>query len=289
MKDRFLGLLTTIALLALPGTILLADQSDWARRQILTHAGWTWAAMVGLLVIVGILLGIEKRGSWDGLLIDPTNRKSLSRLQAIIWGTILLSGITAAFAINVARDCAVPPQGTEAAPGACTESAWDLHIPEQVLILAGLSAGTLGLAAVTNASNAVRTMNTRGIQSSQKAGLLLTGNDGLLGDVESDAAPPNAFYGVIVGKDVPEHSSFSDIVKGDIGGSAAYIDLSRTQHLIFTIVLAGSYAVFLLQQLRDPVGAVAFPAFDAGLNVILGLSITAYLGVKAMTGVAASE
>ena len=109
MKDRLLGLLTTAALLALPGTILLADQSDWAKRQILAHSGWTWAVMVALLVVVGIMLGIEKRGCWDGLLIDPTNRKSLSRLQAIIWGTILLSGITAAFAINVARECAVPP------------------------------------------------------------------------------------------------------------------------------------------------------------------------------------
>ena len=178
--------------------------------------------------------------------------------------------------------------GTEAVAKRLEESAWDLHIPEQVLILAGLSAGTLGLAAVTNASNASRIMNMKGIQSSQQAGLLATRDDNTLANVESDAIPPNTFYGVIVGKDVPDHSSFSDVVKGDIASSAAYIDLSRTQHLIFTIVLAGSYSVFLLQQLRDPVGAVAFPAFDAGLNVILGLSITAYLGVKAMTGVAAS-
>ena len=284
-----MGLLTTAVILALPGMTLAADQSRWFAEQLVEHPGWAWAGALTLVAIAGVTLGFEKRGYWDGLLIDATNRKSLSRLQAIVWGTIIISGIATGIAVNVARGCEAPDAGVTPPAGSCTTSAWDLHYPEQFLVLAGLSALVLVLAAVINGANAQRTLNAKANVSAQYAGLLARWPDGELADVVRDAMPPTRFYGVIAGKDDVPQSSWSDIAKGDVGSHAAYLDLARVQLLIMTLLVAGAYAVFFLRELTAPAGAVAFPEFDAGLNTLLGISAAAYLGVKSVHGVAAGE
>jgi hypothetical protein len=284
-----MGLLTTAVILALPGMILAADRWNWFAGQLLEHPGWAWVVAMLLVALAGVLFGIEKRGYWDGLLIDHTNRKSLSRLQAIVWGTLILTGIAAGMAVNVARGCEIPAEGEAPAEGACTMSAWDLHYPEQFLVLAGLSAAVLVLAAVVNSANARRTLNAKANVSAQHAGLLASWPDGRPADVIADAVAPTRFYGVIAGKGEVSRSSWSDIAKGDVGSHAAYLDLSRVQFLIVSLLVAGAYAVFFLRELTDPAGSVTFPEFDAGLNTLLGISAAAYLGVKAVAGVGAGE
>lgn len=288
MKDRAMGLLTTAAILSLPGMILVADRSDWFADQLLRHPGWAWVGAMMLLAVAGVTLGFEKRGYWEGLLIDATNRKSLSRLQAIIWGTLVISGIATGMAVNVARGCQVAVEGTTPADGACTMSPWDLHYPEQFLVLVALSATVLLLAAVVNGANAGRNLSASARLSAQRAGLLAATVDGDPADTMG-ANPPNCFFGVIAGKDHPGHASWSDIAKGDVGSHAAYLDLARVQFLIMTMMVAGAYTVFFLRELSDPAGSVTFPDFDAGLNTLLGVSAAAYLGVKAVLGIACSD
>ena len=288
MKDRILGLLTTLLLFGLPGMVFAAGEFSWARSRILEHPGWTWVVAIALLLAVGILFGIEKRGCWDGILIDSTNRKSLSRLQALVWGTILLSGIVAAITINMARDCRVPEADSSPASGSCVESPVDLHIPEQVLVLAGLSAATLGFAIAANSSNGARTLSRKATSAAIAAGLISVQKDDEGAVVATRSSPPNQFFGVIAGKDSIEHSSFSDLVKGDVAQQGAYIDLARTQQLVLTLVLAGIYSVFFLQEIRLQAGAVQFPEFDAGLNILLAISGITYLGAKTVLGISAS-
>ena len=287
MKDRAMGLLTTAVILALPGMILAADQSTWFAGQLVEHPGWAWVGAIILVGVAGVTLGFEKRGYWDGLLIDSTNRKSLSRLQAIVWGTLIISGIATGMAVNVARECAVPAAGETAPEGACTMSPWDLHYPEQFLVLVALSAAVLVLAVVVNGANGARTLNTRAIRSAQYAGLLQPGAGEQPADFVAYAVAPNRFYGVIAGKDEVARSSWSDIAKGDVGSGAAYLDLSRVQFLMMTCLVAGAYGVFFLRELNDPTGSITFPAWDAGLNTLLGISAAAYLGVKAVQGASA--
>ncbi|MGD9710729.1 MAG: hypothetical protein AB7V46_01520 [Thermomicrobiales bacterium] len=289
MKDRALGLLTTAVILALPGMSLAADQSSWFAGQLIEHPGWAWVGAIMLVAIAGVTLGFEKRGYWDGLLIDATNRKSLSRLQAIVWGTIVISGIATGLAVNLARGCEVPDAGAAPPAGACTASPWDLHYPEQFLVLVALSAAVLILASVANSANSARSLNARANRSCQYAGLLASWPDGQTADVARDGVSPNRFYGVIAGKDDVSRSSWSDIAKGDVASHAAYLDLSRVQFLLMTLLVSGAYAVFFLRELTDPSGAVTFPEFDAGLNTLLGISAAAYLGVKAVQGAAAAE
>jgi len=288
MKDRAMGLLTTVVILALPGMILAADQSSWFAGQLVEHPGWAWIGAMVLLAIAGITLGFEKRGFWDGLLIDATNRKSLSRLQAIVWGTLIISGIATGLAVNVARGCEVPAAGETPPDGSCAMSPWDLHYPEQFLVLAALVATVLVLAAVVNGANTARTLTIQARRSAQIAGLLQPDVDNSSNDVVLDARTPHRFYGVIAGKDDVARSSWNDVCKGDVGSSAAYLDLSRVQFLIMTLLVAGAYAVFFLRELNDPAGSVTFPAWDAGLNTLLGISAAAYLGVKAVAGVSAA-
>jgi hypothetical protein len=119
--------------------------------------------------------------------------------------------------------------------------------------------------------------------------LLARQPEGSLVDIYAGAVPPNRFYGVIAGKDDVARSSWSDIAKGDVGAHAAYLDVTRVQFLIVSLLVAGAYAVFFLRALTDPEGAVTFPEFDAGLNTLLGISAAAYLGVKTINGVAAGD
>jgi hypothetical protein len=284
-----MGLLTTVAILGLPGLILAADRSDWAAEQMAEHPGWVWVVAIGLLAVAGVLLGFEKRGYWDGLLIDATNRKSLSRLQAIVWGALIVSGIAAGMALNVARGCEVPAEGVTTPSGACAANPWDLHYPEQFLVLAALSAVVLVLATVVNGANGQRSLSSKANISAQSAGLLARQPEGFLVDVYAGAVSPNRFYGVIAGKDDVDRSSWSDIARGDVGAHAAYLDVTRVQFLIVSLLVAGAYAVFFLRALTDPDGAVTFPEFDAGLNTLLGISAAAYLGVKTINGVAAGD
>lgn len=284
-----MGLLTTAVILALPGMTLAADRSTWFAARLRHDPGWAWVAALVLIAIAGVTLGFEKRGCWDGLLIDETNRKSLSRLQAIIWGTIVVSGVAAGLAINVARGCAEPPEGVTPGEGACTTNPWDLHYPEQFLVLVALSATVVVLAAAVNGANAARTLNAKANRSAQFAGILATPLDGQIADPVHDAVAPFRFYGVIAGKNHVDRSSWNDIAKGDVGAHAAYLDITRVQFLIVTLLVAGAYAVFFLRELTDPTGGVMFPAFDAGLNTLLGISAAAYVSLKAIHGAAASE
>ncbi|CAN5736276.1 hypothetical protein BH23CHL5_BH23CHL5_19020 [soil metagenome] len=289
LKDRFLGLLTTTALLALPGLALAADRSDWATDQIRRQPELTWLLALLLIFVLIVLLGIEKRGYWDGVLIDHTNRKSLSRLQAVVWGALIVSGVAAGIAVNVARGCGLPGKGSLAQPDACSFAPWDLGYPDQFLILASLSAVVLFLATLINGVNARRTLSSAANQSAQSAGILVQ----LAADADADpnfhATSPNRFFGVIVGKDDVDRSSWSDIAKGDVASHAAYLDLGRVQFLIVTMLVAGLYAVFYLRELDTESGAVSFPAFDAGISLLLGISAATYLGIKLINGIVAAQ
>src|SRR5690242_3191090 len=113
------GLIAASSLIAVPAIVLLAAEWDRAAELIRRHPEWTWGVMVLLLVALIALLGIQRVGRWEGILIDETNRMSLSRLQAVLWALILISGIAAAFAINFARDCHVVEDGNSTPDGAC--------------------------------------------------------------------------------------------------------------------------------------------------------------------------
>jgi hypothetical protein len=280
-----MGLATTVALLGIPGTILAADRSSRVARWFDAHPDGAWIATLVLVSIVILLLGIEKRGAWDGLIIDATNRKSLSRLQATVWGALFVSGLSAAMAVNVARGCGDPDEG--AFPDACAVEPWELALSWPTLSLAILSGAVLVLAAAIDAANGRRALSAEANRAVQSAGLLASQPSGGLADVARDIKPEFRFFGVIAGHDDPRHSSWNDVAKGDIAQHVAYIDLARVQFLIATMVVSGMYAVFLQRELVHASGPARFPAFSWEIVVILGVSAAAYLLTKAIRGQAA--
>lgn len=61
-----------------------------------------------LLGVFTIITGHGTVGLWLGLLIDPQNRMSLSRLQLIFWTLVVLSGFLAAALGNIAAGAPSP-------------------------------------------------------------------------------------------------------------------------------------------------------------------------------------
>ncbi len=79
---------------------------------------WIWIGSLLLLAFFVIVVGRCITGSWLGVLIDNRRKMSLSRLQAILWGILILSALLAAALTNLplmlnptdALSISVPPE-----------------------------------------------------------------------------------------------------------------------------------------------------------------------------------
>jgi hypothetical protein len=78
-------------------------------------------------------------------------------------------------------------------------------------------------------------------------------------------------------------ANFDDLFRGEETGNAAVLDLAKIQMFYFTLILVLSYAVSLGAMLISAEAKIsAFPAFDAGMVALLGISNAGYLTDKAV-------
>src|SRR6476646_6101396 len=61
-----------------------------------------WVATMALLATMAVVAGQGVTGAWRGVLVDERNKLSLSRLQMLLWTTIVLAGLYVAMLSNVA-------------------------------------------------------------------------------------------------------------------------------------------------------------------------------------------
>lgn len=279
MTNRAWSIVDIAALLLIPVTIAAA--SFWERVADLTieHPVWIWLWMGLLLLTHAAALGLSKDRGLLGVLVDETNRVSLARFQAAIWGAILVTGLAAAVAINLGRDCQVRPEGTTPAAGACNESALAIEIPSQLLVLAGISAATFGASVIVDGQHAQRE-SRRGRRD---------GSGRRIDDIATRMAD-NGYrpVGIIAAKTLPEKATLGDLVRGDLETTYQSLDLSRIQFMVLSIVLGGAYAVLFAQGLDAHLTrAVGFPPLEESLDVLLGISGAVYVGSKAVQGASA--
>ena len=77
-------------------------------------------------------------------------------------------------------------------------------------------------------------------------------------------------------------ASFSDLFKGDEKGNCDYIDMAKVQMFFFTLIIAFSYMVLLVNLImtKDATELNSFPELSDGLVALLGISAAGYLANK---------
>ena len=89
--------------------------------------GWrlvSWFATIALFLLALVVIGERMAADWRGVLVDKRNVISLSRLQLVIWTTIVVSGILTSAVVNVVAGAPDPLV---------------LNIPPEIWALLGIS------------------------------------------------------------------------------------------------------------------------------------------------------
>jgi hypothetical protein len=268
MYSRTWSLIDIGAMCAIPLTFLAAWRWEWFGDHAAREPVRVWVLQIGLLLLFSLALGKSKGRGALGVVIDEASRVSLSRVQAFIWSVLLIGGIATAVTVNVARGCQTPAGGVTPVDGSCAGSPFAIDLPNQLLILAGISALTAGISAV---------VTVRGLTRETR----WTGSPEQIAQMDELGYLPR---GIVAAKTSASRATLGDLVRGFTVIDNPGIDLTRVQFLALTLVLSGGYAVTfaqgLSQNVHQPIDA--FPGFSSGLTILFGMSAGLYLGVKAV-------
>jgi hypothetical protein len=217
-----------------------------------------WLLNMGLLVAFALIAGHIITGVWRGVLIDSSNKISLSRLQMILWTVLILSGFLVAVLINIHRGESEP---------------LSITLDKQLWALMGISTASLvGSPLIKNSKKSERP--NAAAEAKAKA---------VMADHGIDTASVKA-EGKILVNEKPEDAAWTDIFKGEESGNGAYLDLGKTQMFFFTLVTWSVYAIALGDHFMKNVaqGISGFPVVDGSMVALLGISHAGYLANKAV-------
>jgi hypothetical protein len=214
----------------------------------------SWIIILILMSGFAIIAGHGITGYWRGIFIDARNKISLSRLQLLAWTIVVLSAFFTAVLSNVALGW---------------ESPLEIQIPGELLILLGIStASAVGSPAVLS------TKANRKAKKTEYNGTVKELKDRDYTDIEIDE-------NILIRNKTPKGARWGDILKGEEAGNAANVDIGKLQMFFFTFVLIIGYAAAIgaLFKLEEPI--IELPSVQDGMNVLLGISHTGYLAIKA--------
>jgi K+-sensing histidine kinase KdpD len=238
--------------------IVAAVLIGWA-WQPTAHAGKILILYMVLLVVFAAMAGHIITGEWRGVLIDPRNKISLSRLQMLMWTVLLLSGFLVAVLINIRR----------------TSNPLSIRWDETLWALLGISTASLVGSPLINISKSSEKPNTAATARTMA----------VMADQGIDTTHVKA-EGKILVNEKPEDASWTDIFKGEETGNGANLDLAKIQMFFFTVVTWSLYALALGNLLRNiahnnnPISE--FPPVDGSMVALLGISHAGYLANKAV-------
>jgi hypothetical protein len=120
------GLITIVGAIAIVGISLPRNVQQLAFLGESTL--FAWILIAGLMGLFAIVAGHGVTGIGRGVLIDDRHRLSLSRLQMLLWGVLVLSGYMAAALSNIGRGMGGP---------------LEVAIPSELLLAMGISTASL--------------------------------------------------------------------------------------------------------------------------------------------------
>jgi hypothetical protein len=242
------SLAVAVALLGAVG----AGMPHWTRLQ-------AWVATMALLAAMAVIAGQGVTGAWWGVLVDERNKLGLSRLQMLLWTTIVLAGLYVAMVSNVAAGQPHPLSVT---------------IPTSVLGMLGIGTTAMFSSPLIRSTKRDQPPNP---EEASRALSQLARRAGV-GQAEGHLATQGK---IVVNLD-PRMARWADLFTGEEVGDATTISLGKVQLFYFTILLSLAYAAGIHHLLAGPGPIHAFPNVDDGLVALLGISNAGYLVEKAI-------
>lgn len=197
---------------------------------------WISAALI-LVVAAGLLGKLTIKRGLLGVLIDDRGRYSLTQFQLVLWTIVVLSLI-----------CGVVAGRLVLGDG----SALGFAIPNELLVVMGISMGSTAAAATIKASK--------------------------------DAANPER----VAASNAEDRPRFSQILLREEGDLADQIvDITKFQNFWLTLLLVGSYVSLAISEIRAHASITdlqALPGFSGTLATLLGISHAGYLAGKLPNG-----
>lgn len=208
-------------------------------------------ATIAALILLLSVIGREIKQRPGGIVIDNRNRISLSKLQAVCWTVLIMSGLITIAAIRIGRGDATP---------------LNIEIGPDLLIVMGISAASMV------ATPAILSLKADTAPDPAEVASALP-----LGDVVPE--------GKVHTRPSPQQASWVDIFRGDELANANSPDLGKIQQFLITGLLLAYYAILLGRMCWRgiPLGPVVkLPDFDQSMVWLLGISHAGYLGYKAV-------
>jgi hypothetical protein len=210
------------------------------------------ALWIGFMVLMGVtivLIGHGITGQFDGFLIDPRNKMSLSRLQLVLWTIVILPAFLAAAVYNF---------------GAGAEDPLNITVPPEVWGLLGISTGSLVGSGIIKSGrgDADPAAVEQAEQDPNPAALTRLKNQQ---DVNTEA----------------ERASVADLFKGELVGSKDHLEVGKVQMFFFTLLVVFAYGKAIAAGF-DNAGEVisSLPDLSAGILALLAISHAGYLANK---------
>jgi len=225
----------------------------------------SWVLVSAVMAAITLVAGHGVTGCWLGFLIDRTNRMSLTRLQVALWTLTIFPALFAA-AISNARFGDPAPLS--------------IAIPIEMWILMGISTATV----VGTPLVRVKKTTQPAIRREKASSPIVLDEAYRLQNLENQGFDVSSFDSdeKPLVKRSPADASVSDLFRGVEAAKAAYLDLSRVQMFFVTLVLVVAYAIALGFKLAATGTIHEFPAVDAGMVALMGISHVGFIARMAV-------
>lgn len=261
--------------------------------RLLEERFWLWTAYFAVLTGWAMLIGyVYSEQGPKSILIDGTNRMSLSLVQFGLWSLLLLSTIPLALLMNLIVG---------------VEKPWSIDIPNELLIASGVSLATLITAGFVEKNGEQIAPDPQLVPGPGGSPRDRTESDAAAGQPDEGAVPDagspqpapdgttsaagNAEWnnrGVVLTRPDPTKASFADLIMGAAVNGTSRVDLVRVQMFVLTLTLVGTYLVQVWTSIEavavksgeNPAVGFKFPGMSTELIALLALSSVGYIGGK---------
>lgn len=195
-----------------------------------------WAVSAGVLILAAIWVGLDAPGvRFLGIFVDSRGRFSLTKLQLTLWTIVVVSLVSGLFLARWIKG---------------VDDALGFSIPDQLLIVLGISVGSAATSTTIKASK--------------------------------DRKEPDA----IAASNEDDRPRFAQMFLEEEGEYAdRVVDIPKFQNFWFTILAVAAYVLLAIREIEDAssVATITLPGFSATILTLLGISHAGYLAGKLPT------
>lgn len=250
--------------------------------------GWNWALVLVSMLAFTAILGKRSNGRIPGILITSRKLMSLSRFQIVIWTIVILSAYLTIVLERIHASAAPFAYNT-------TLNSTLINDPNLVTILAipdPLGVGIewqlwaiMGISTVSLVGTPL-VLDRKEAKKPDKDVAAKTVEDIKTNkaQVETTNQIEKNSEGTVYANECISDAEFTDIFEGDELGNTAFIDLSKVQMFLFTIIAAFAYMFQIYTTIRytHPAFITSLPVLSEGLIAILLISHAGYLTNKSI-------